>query len=111
LWSFEKANIISHIRVLKVFFQANAIISNECTKILVALNLKQISLLCDKDEVLTKKLASLLIENKTALRAVYHKNEHAVNMSFSDNLELLSTQCHFFFGIKCSFKPEVYQAD
>jgi hypothetical protein len=98
LWSFEKANIISHIKVLNVFFQSSAIISNECTKILAALNLKQIFLLCDKNEVLTKKLTSLLIENKTALRAVYHKNEHAANLSFPDNLELLSTQCHLFFS-------------
>jgi hypothetical protein len=44
---------------------------------------------------LPKNLASLLIENKTALCAVYHKNDHVVNLSFPYNLKLLNTKPYF----------------
>ena len=98
LWCFEKANITSHIRTLRAMFDSDTIISSHCIKLLAALNLEHVSLVCDKHEALNKKIASLLIENKTALRAVYYRNEHVVDLSFPHHLKFLNTHSHIFFS-------------
>ena len=96
LWCFEKANIFSYIRTLEVLFDPDAVISSEFAKLLAALELEQICLVCVKNKALNKKLSSLLIENKTRLRAVYYKTHHVVNLRFPDEVRFLSTQSHIF---------------
>jgi len=97
LWCFEKANIFSYIRTLEVLFHPDAVISSEFAKLLAALELEQICLVCVKNKALNKKLASLLIENNTRLRAVYYKTPHVANLRFPDEVRFLSTQSHIFF--------------
>ena len=98
LWCFEKENITSHIRTLMVSFDSDTVISNHYIKLLAALDLEHICLVCDKHEALTNKIASLLIENKTSLRTAYYKTDHVVDLSFPDHLQFLDTQSHIFFS-------------
>ena len=80
-----------------MLFHPDAVISSEFAKLLAALELEQICLVCVKNKALNKKLASLLIENNTRLRAVYYKTPHVANLRFPDEVRFLSTQSHIFF--------------
>lgn len=98
LWCFERANISSYIQVFLAYFSQNAIIDNDCRKLLTALNVKQIFILDNKHNPFTEMIPSLLIENKTSLRAVVLMDSHVWNVCFPDNLELLHTQSGIFFS-------------
>ncbi|CDO56714.1 hypothetical protein, no similarity [Geotrichum candidum] len=98
LWCFERENITCHIRTLMVSFDSDTVISNHYIKLLAALDLEHICLVCDKHEALTKKIFSLLIENKTSLRTAYYKTDYVVDLSFPDHLQFLDTQSHIFLS-------------